>query len=120
MFSALPVSSLLKFSPPTRLYLVKVCSLLCLVFLSLLLVPLPAQAQGGGHWGGLPCDAQGKELPTNTYNNGFYSLYGPQSGTASNTYPVPMIIAALAYPSLYGDYLGAASPSSYGWLGISL
>jgi len=116
----MPHSLLLpKFSPPTRLYLVKVCSLLCLLLLSLLLAPRPAQAQGGGHWGGFPCDAQGNSLPTNTYNNGFYSLYGPQSGTASNTYPVPMINAALAYPSLYGDYLGAAEPSSYEGLGIS-
>jgi len=70
---------------------------LCLLFLSLLLAPRPAQAQGGGSWGGRPCDAQGKELSTNTYNNGFYTLYGPQSGTISHTYPPAMINAALGY-----------------------
>lgn len=90
---------------------------MCFLCLSLLLALRPAQAQGGGHWGGLPCDAQGKDLPTNTYNNGFYSLYGPQSGTISHTYPVPMINAALAYPGLYGDYLYAANPTGATQLG---
>ena len=84
---------------------------------SLVLAPRPAQAQGS--WYGFPCDSQGNPLPNNTYNNGFYTLYGPQSGTASNTYPLPMINAALAYPSLYGDYLYAATPSSYSGLGLS-
>ena len=82
-----------------------------------MLAPRPAQAQGS--WYGFPCDSQGNPLPNNTYNNGFYTLYGPQSGTASNTYPLPMINAALAYPSLYGDYLYAATPSSYSGLGLS-
>ena len=92
---------------------------MCFLFLSLALAPRPAQAQSGGSWYGFPCDSQGNPLPNNTYNNGFYTLYGPQSGTDSNTYPLPMINAALAYPSLYGDYLYAATPSSYDSLGLS-
>jgi hypothetical protein len=42
--------------------------------------------------------------------NGFYDLTGSEFGTISNTYPLPMINAALLYPGLYGDYLYAGSP----------
>ena len=75
----------------------KAFAMLCLLTLCLFLLLMPpAKAQGS--WNGRPCDAQGN-LINQPYNNGFYVLTGTQTGTLSNTYPAPMILAGLAYPS---------------------
>lgn len=95
-----------KFSPPTRLYQVKVCALACLVFLSLLLLVPSTQAQGpGGGWSASPCDAQGNLLTDPLQRNGFYQMGGTKSGTASNTYPAPWVDSLGMYPPS-----GGASP----------
>jgi len=88
---------------------------LCLLFLTFLLAPRPAQAQADRNWNAQPCDAQGNLLPNpQSDGNGFYDLTGPQSGTLSHTYPMSMVNPALAYPNLYGDYLTAAQPLGIG------
>ena len=93
-------------------------AMLCLLIVCLLLLLMPpAKAQGS--WNGRPCDAQGNLLDNWPYNNGFYVLAGTQTGTLSNTYPPSMILAGLAYPSWYGDYLGAADPLGIEGLGVS-
>ncbi len=71
------------------------------------------------NWNGQPCDAQGNLLNSQSDGSDFYDLTGPQSGTVSNTYPPFMVSAALAYPSLYGDYLYAANPTGATQLGAS-
>ena len=92
---------------------------MCLLLLSLLLAPRPAQAQSGGSWYAQPCDAQGNILSNPPYTSDGYVLTGPQTGTLSNTYPQPMINAALDYPSLYGDYLYAGDPLGIAGLSVS-
>ena len=70
----------------------------------------------GNYWNVTPCDAAGNPVANlSSDGNGYYSMTsGTETEQVSNTYPVPMVAAAVANPGTYGSYLQSAFP-----LGIS-
>ena len=66
----------------------------------------------GNDWSVTPCDANGQAVANLTSDgNGYYGMTsGIESEQVSNTYPAPMVAAAVANPGTYGDYLQSAFP----------